>query len=245
VIASAATPRGMRIRGATGPTARSFTLVELLVVIAILAILASLLLPALAGARDKGRQAVCNAGMKQVGLAFNLYVGDNDDMLPNFGQDISQNGGYPFWPDRLRGYLSNNSEILKCPAGPPSDTYGFGVNYGLTTTPFFYYNCMGTYGPSWKIRQIGDPSHDLCLMDSQNTRQVYTFAAGQMPDLDLDGDGTLDSSSVFWAGGAGKSHNCAAPNRHSRGLNCLFFDWHTERRTARSWATDTVMWNCR
>ena len=65
------------------PLQRGFTLIELLVVIAIIAILAAILFPVFAQAREKARQSACLSNQKQIGVALSLYIQDYDEMTPS------------------------------------------------------------------------------------------------------------------------------------------------------------------
>jgi prepilin-type N-terminal cleavage/methylation domain-containing protein len=86
-----------------------FTLVELLVVIAIIAILASLLLPALTQARNKARKASCTGNLKQMGLATHMYLSDNDDFYPYAGRDYAPGYAGFGWDKALYPYLSGGT----------------------------------------------------------------------------------------------------------------------------------------
>lgn len=89
----------MTARPGTCPTGgRAFTLIELLVVVAIIAALASLLLPALAAARAKSARVACLSQLHQLGLGFALYLGDQQDHLPD-RRDLKQALGYRPWTD--------------------------------------------------------------------------------------------------------------------------------------------------
>ena len=93
--------------GEAGGTARNFTLIELLVVIAIIAILASLLLPALAKAKAKAKDILCISNQKQIGVLMVIYAGENRDWLPAFNCNLGGNesDGQGTWQDMLYSHL--------------------------------------------------------------------------------------------------------------------------------------------
>jgi len=100
----------------TGSTSskRGFTLIELLVVIAIIAILAAILFPVFAQAREKARQITCVSNNKQMGLALQQYCIDNDNLLP---QAESNNPSMYVVAARMMPYIKA-PQIFKCPSSP-------------------------------------------------------------------------------------------------------------------------------
>jgi prepilin-type N-terminal cleavage/methylation domain-containing protein/prepilin-type processing-associated H-X9-DG protein len=97
-------------------SARAFTLVELLVTIAVIAVLAALLMPALGRSKESGRVAVCQSNLHQIGLALQLYVDDNRNIMPTMHDFVV---GAATNADTINIVLAaslGSTQVLRCPS---------------------------------------------------------------------------------------------------------------------------------
>jgi prepilin-type N-terminal cleavage/methylation domain-containing protein/prepilin-type processing-associated H-X9-DG protein len=182
------------------PVKRSgFTLIELLVVIAIIAILAAILFPVFARAREKARQTSCLSNLKQLGMAVYMYTSDYDECTPIGFSGLGWWTGT--WKERVYPYVKNY-QLYECPSrklGVPPNGYG---TYGINA-------------------YIGEQVAYVSL--AQITMPAETFALGENDD----GDWVMEPRDGYglpppWPlPGWVKDH-------HNEGANFTFLDGHSK-----------------
>jgi prepilin-type N-terminal cleavage/methylation domain-containing protein len=160
---------------------KAFTLIELLVVIAIIAILAALLLPALAAAKRKAQRINCVSNLKQVGIAFRLWEGDNGDRYP-MAVSTLQNGA---------------KEKIYCLANTPTQVP---AGYGVTNVFVVMSNELSTpkvlYCPSDNTRTTTTNFPSLNNNFLNMSYFVCGDAAETYPQMIMDGDRNIGTASA-------------------------------------------------
>ncbi|MBQ0106135.1 MAG: DUF1559 domain-containing protein [Armatimonadetes bacterium] len=216
---------------------KGFTLIELLVVIAIIAILAAILFPVFAQAREKARQTSCLSNCKQIGTALQLYVDDYEETFPWVFDNNIANAGNPAnaaanpvpcnkfvtnpdwnsryywvtWMDEIFPYVKN-IKMFECPSATRGAA-GYGMNAQLAGTN----NTCNKYDTTWAVpctmSQIKNPSEVIFVTDT------LTWTEDNLPN---------SCGSVYpilICSAAGLRNRVV---RHNGGMNVTFCDGHAK-----------------
>lgn len=227
-----------RINGRTEADARpvgAFTLVELLVVVAIIAVLAAILFPVLAEAKQKARQITCLSNIKQLSGALHLYQADHDDRYPGSGEQgrcekAAFDDRYPEWMRGIR--VSNQSSWVPC--------------WGILEK---WWDPWSEITDRWKksgpaagllFPYVRNMYIFVCPSDLRRLEKKLSYSmngiAGFIPGSEvqrpadfvvlIDEQTTLNDG-FFLAFDSGEFRDCPA-NTHSKGANLAFFDGHAK-----------------
>jgi prepilin-type N-terminal cleavage/methylation domain-containing protein/prepilin-type processing-associated H-X9-DG protein len=179
-------------------TSRGFTLIELLVVIAIIAILAAILFPVFAKAREKARQISCTSNEKQLGLAFLQYSEDNDEHLPcgiNHRVQTPEGAG---WAGAIYPYVKSTG-VYKC----PDDSTGvsgtnYPVSYAYNGQKIARDNTGDPVGIAAAISQFNAPAVTVLAFEAQGIQANITLGdEGYHADNNVQLSPTSDGVEIY------------------------------------------------
>jgi prepilin-type N-terminal cleavage/methylation domain-containing protein/prepilin-type processing-associated H-X9-DG protein len=214
---------------------RGFTLIELLVVIAIISILAAILFPVFARARENARRTSCLSNLKQMGLGAMQYIQDYDGKFPLYSYASSvaptadEGGAWDswknwYWPNMFYPYIKNR-QIFICPSSPAA-----GTTYKYPAGPTVqHYGANQDMIPRWESQLVSEsavvaPSSTYLFLDAGYYTVSYSSAAAA-PTSNQYVPGICD---IFPSSTIEATYSDCAGGRHFDGANIAFADGHVK-----------------
>jgi len=230
-----------------------FTLIELLVVIAIIAILAAILFPVFARAREQARKISCISNLKQIALGELMYVQDYDERFTGWNPNPAQNAwnlpnGSGWWMNQVYPYIKNY-QVYACPDDTRPDGANNGWGYAVipNTTPTQYY--VSSYGISEYLANVNNAFQKQASIPTVSQTVMFTDAEGPLiNDWDnCNGPATYpngftrtwfanwDQWSPYYPYDTYKDYA-----RHSQGSDIAFVDGHVKYMQNTAWSIPPV-----
>ncbi len=206
-----------------GQVNSAFTLIELLVVIAIIALLAAILFPVFARARENARKSSCSSQVKQLGLGIKQYMQDYDDTFPADGRAVASQP-LTGWAYTIQPYLKSE-QLLQCPSDSAT------VVLGPTTAKLEDRAILPNFTDYAYNFNLGSGT----LADAQVERQANVVMLGDASA------GTASSAAAY---SVSKPQGTIGPRRHLEGGNYIFADGHVKWLLPTKVLDGSVVANC-